>query len=33
VDNSKLKKLGWKPKFTINEGIKKTLGFFETNRR
>ena len=33
VDNSKLKKLGWKPKFTINEGIKKTLGFFETNQR
>jgi len=31
VNNSKLKKLGWKPKVTLNEGIKKTLEFFETN--
>ena len=29
VSNTKLKKLGWKPKTTINEGIKKTLDFFE----
>ena len=33
VNNSKLKKLGWKPKVTINEGIKKTLEFFETNTK
>ena len=31
VNNSKLKKLGWKPKVTINHGIKETLEFFETN--
>ena len=29
VSNTKLKKLGWKPKTSINEGIKKTLDFFE----
>ena len=29
VSNTKLRKLGWKPKTTINEGIKKTLDFFE----
>ncbi len=33
VNNSKLRKLGWKPKVTINEGIKKTIEFFETNQR
>jgi len=33
VNNSKLKKLGWKPKVTINEGIEKTLEFFETNAK
>ena len=33
VNNSKLRKLGWKPKVTINEGIKKTVEFFETNQR
>ena len=33
VNNSKLKKLGWKPKVTIDEGIKKTLEFFESNQR
>ena len=28
VNNSKLKKLGWKPKITVKEGIKKTLIYF-----
>ena len=32
VSNTKLKKLGWKPKTTINEGIKKTLDFFENTK-
>ena len=33
VNNSKLKKLGWRPKITINEGIQKTLEFFATNQK
>ena len=33
VNNSKLKKLGWKPKVTINEGIKITLKFFESSQK
>ena len=33
VNNSKLKKLGWMPKNSINEGIKKTLEFFSTNQK
>ena len=33
VDNSKLKKLGWKQKITINDGIQKTLEFFATNQK
>jgi len=33
VNNSKLKKLGWKPKITIEEGIKKTLEYFEINQK
>ena len=28
VNNSKLKKLGWKPKISLEEGIKKTLNSF-----
>jgi len=31
VDNSKLKSLGWKPKITVREGIKKTLKNFESS--
>ena len=31
VNNSKLKKLGLKPKTSINHGIKETLEFFKTN--
>jgi len=31
VNNSKLKKLGWKPKTSINHGIEETLEFFKTN--
>ena len=31
VRNSKLQKLGWKPKITIETGVKKTLKFFESN--
>ena len=29
VDNSKLKLLGWKPKVSVKDGIKRTLGYFE----
>lgn len=32
VDNSKLKSLGWIPKYTIKEGIKKTIDFFESTK-
>ena len=32
VDNSKLKKLGWKPKISINQGIKETILFFDINK-
>ena len=28
VDNKKLKSLGWKPKVTLEDGIKKTLESF-----
>ena len=31
VNNSKLKKLGWKPKIDINSGIKKTIEYFDSN--
>ena len=31
VDNSKLRKLGWAPKTSVEIGIKKTLKFFESN--
>lgn len=30
VSNKKLKSLGWKPTVTINEGIKKTLEYFDS---
>ena len=30
ANNSKLKKLGWKQKITIDEGIKNTLNYFKT---
>jgi UDP-glucose 4-epimerase len=30
VDNSKLKALGWKPKVTVKDGIRKTLEYFES---
>ena len=33
VDNSKLKKLGWTPKISIEEGIKKTIKFFNSNTK
>ena len=29
VDNSKLKSIGWKPKISTKDGIKKTLEYFE----
>ena len=29
VDNSKLKSIGWKPKISVKDGIKKTLEYFE----
>jgi len=32
VDNSKLRSLGWKPKISIEEGIKKTMRYFEDEK-
>ena len=32
VDNSKLRKLGWAPKTSLEIGIEKTLNFFESNQ-
>lgn len=32
LDCSKMKKLGWKPKYTIKEGIIKTLSYLEENK-
>ena len=32
VDNSKLKSLGWEPKITIKDGIKKTLEYLKTQK-
>ena len=32
VDNSKLRKLGWAPKTSVEIGIEKTLKFFESNQ-
>ena len=32
VDNSKLKKLGWKPKIPLELGIKNTLNYFNTQK-
>ena len=31
VNNSKLRNLGWTPKISINDGIKKTLNFFQSS--
>ncbi len=31
VNNSKMKSLGWKPKISVEEGIRKTLKYFEEN--
>ena len=32
VNNSKLKSLGWKPKVNLNQGIRKTLEYFESEK-
>ena len=32
VSNSKLRTLGWKPKITVKEGIKKTLEYFASEK-
>ena len=32
VNNSKLKLLGWKPKVSLDEGIKKTLEYFKSQK-
>ena len=32
VSNKKLKKLGWKPKVSVKEGIKKTLEYFQSKK-
>ena len=31
VDNSKMRSLGWKPKISVEDGIHKTLEYFEEN--
>lgn len=31
LDASKIRSLGWTPRFTIEEGIKRTINFFESN--
>lgn len=31
VNNSKIKSLGWKPKISVEDGIHKTLNYFEEN--
>lgn len=33
VDNSKLKSLGWKPKLSLEDGIKKTLDSFSDHKK
>jgi UDP-glucose 4-epimerase len=32
VDNSKLRSLGWKPKISTEEGIKKTIKYFQDEK-
>ena len=32
VNNSKLKSLGWKQKINLEEGIKKTLEYFKSQK-
>ena len=32
VNNSKMKSLGWKQKISVEEGISKTLKYFEENK-
>jgi dTDP-glucose 4,6-dehydratase len=32
IDCSKIKKLGWKPKTNLEEGLRKTIYWFESNR-
>ena len=31
VNNSKLRKLGWSPKISVDVGIRKTLDYFQSN--
>ena len=31
VNNSKMKSLGWKQKISVEDGIRKTLNYFEEN--
>ena len=33
VDNSKLKKLGWRQNVSIEEGIRKTLDYFKSENK
>ena len=32
VNNSKLKSLGWKPKVSLDQGIKETLEYFKSQK-
>ena len=33
LDNKKLKKLGWKPKYSFKEGIRKTVAYLQKNQQ
>jgi len=32
VNNSKLRALGWKPKISLDQGIKETLEYFKSEK-
>ena len=32
VNNSKLRLLGWKPKISLDQGIKETLEYFKSEK-
>ena len=32
LSNDKLKKLGWKPKYTLRDGLKESLEWYKENK-